>query len=193
MSYVDDLADACRGSGLPVWEDPGWRGRDHGPFTTPAPVAVICHHTGSSSPSAWVVVRDGRPGLAGPLAQLTLERDGGVRVLAHGQAWHAGTGSWPSIGRNNANSRSLGIEAVYDGNDITDAQRGAYPRLVAALCRHYGIAVGNVIGHKEWAPGRKIDPGRIDMPTFRGEVAALLGTGPGTDAGRRRRQQFLLT
>lgn len=176
MGYVNDLAVACRKSGLSVWESPGWVGRNHGQFSTSKPTAIVCHHTGSSGSGAWTVVRDGRSDLAGPLAQLVLERDGSVRVLSNGQAWHAGTGSWPSIGTNNANSRALGIEAVYNGADITAAQRNAYPRLCAALCRHYSIAVGNVIGHREWAPTRKADPGQIDMPAFRRAVQSLVTT-----------------
>lgn len=173
--WVNDLADAARQSGLTVWEDPGWKSRSHGAMT--AVRAVVCHHTGDHSTNAWKVVRDGRSDLAGPLAQMTLERDGSVRILARGVSWHAGTGSWPSIGRNNGNAYALGIECVYNGSDITDAQRTAYPRLVAALCRHYGIAVGNVIGHKEWAPGRKVDPGNVDMPAFRRTVQAIVNGG----------------
>lgn len=170
--WLDDLATAVGGSGLRVLEDNGWRGRSHGAMS--AVRGVVCHHTGSSGSGAWTVVRDGRSDLAGPLAQLTLERDGSVRVLSHGVAWHAGTGSWPSIGRNNGNANCIGIECVYNGSDITDAQRAAYPKLVAALCRHYRIPVGNVIGHKEWAPGRKVDPGKVDMPQFRAAVQALV-------------------
>lgn len=174
---LNDLATACRGSGLTVHESPGWTRRNHGQMT--AVKGVICHHTGSSGSGAENVVRDGRTGLAGPLAQLTLRRDGSVGVLANGQAWHAGTGSWPSIGRNNGNAYCIGIEAVYNGSDITAAQRDAYPRLVAALCRHYRVPVGNVIGHREWAPGRKVDPGQIDMAAFRRAVQSLVsGTAP---------------
>jgi peptidoglycan hydrolase-like protein with peptidoglycan-binding domain len=170
--WLNDLADACRKSGLTVHELSGWKTRDHGQMGSV--IGVICHHTGSSGSGAEGVVRNGRPGLAGPLAQLTLRRDGSVGVISHGEAWHAGTGSWPSIGRNVGNDRCLGIEAVYDGSDITAEQRRAYPRLVAALCKHYRIPVGNVIGHREWAPNRKIDPGKIDMPSFRREVQALV-------------------
>ena len=190
LMWLDDLADAARGSGLPVWEDPGWRRRDHGAMA--GVKGIICHHTGSSGSGAWTVVRDGRADLAGPLAQLTLERDGSVRVLSHGQAWHAGTGSWPSIGRNVGNAYCIGIEAVYNGSDITDAQRRAYPQLCAALARRYRIPVGNVIGHREWAPTRKVDPGRIDMPAFRREVAALVGGGTPAPAPAPSREEFLM-
>ena len=170
--WLNDLAQACRGSGLTVHEASGWQRRNHGQMS--AVRGVICHHTGSSGSGAEAVVRDGRTGLAGPLAQLTLRRDGSVAVLANGVSWHAGTGAWPSIGRNNGNAYCVGIEAIYNGSDITQAQRRSYPRLVAALCRHYRVPVGNVIGHREWAPSRKVDPGQIDMPAFRREVAALV-------------------
>lgn len=174
--WLNDLADAVRGSGLTVHEVGGWKSLDHGQMGSV--IGVVCHHTGSSGSGAEGVVRNGRAGLAGPLAQLTLRRDGSVGVLSHGECWHAGTGSWPSIGRNVGNDRCIGIECIYNGSDITDAQRKAYPKLVAALCRHYRIAVGNVIGHKEWAPSRKVDPGKIDMPGMRREVQALVNGKP---------------
>lgn len=173
--WLNDLADAVRSSGLTVHEIGGWKSHDHGQMGSL--VGVIAHHTGSSGSGAEGVVRNGRTGLAGPLAQLTLRRDGSVGVLSHGQCWHAGTGSWPSIGKNVGNDRCIGIEAVYDGANITDAQRNAYPRLVAALCRHYRLPVGNVIGHREWAPTRKVDPGKIDMPSFRRAVQTLVNGG----------------
>lgn len=173
--WLNDLGNAARDSKLNVLESSGWQSRNHGSMSSVR--GVICHHTGSSGSNAWTVVRDGRSDLKGPLAQLTLERDGSVRVIANGQAWHAGTGSWPSIGQNNGNANMIGIEAVYNGGDITPAQRAAYPRLVAALCRHYRIPVGNVIGHREWAPRRKVDPGQIDMPQFRAAVQALVNGG----------------
>lgn len=172
--FVNDLADAVRAGGLAVVETPGWVGRNHGALS--AVNGIVLHHTGSSSANAWTVVRDGRPDLEGPLANMTLERDGTVRIICNGVAWHAGTGTWPSIGTNNGNAYCLGIEAVYNGGDITDAQRRAYPMLAAALVRRYGIPVGNVIGHREWATpaGRKSDPGQIDLPAFRATVAALV-------------------
>ncbi len=38
------------------------------------------------------VIRDGRPGLKGPLSQLGLGRDGAYYVIAAGRAQHAGRG-----------------------------------------------------------------------------------------------------
>jgi hypothetical protein len=42
------------------------------------------------------------------------------------------------------------------------------------------LAVSRVIGHKEWAPGRKSDP-RYDMNARRAEVAAFTPTSVGDD------------
>ena len=161
-----------RAAGITVIEDAGARSRRHGEMV--AVRGLIWHHTGSSSATAWRTVRDGRSDLKGPLAQMTLERDGSVRVLSTGQAWHAGTGSWPSIGRNNGNAYCLGIEAVYNGSDVTAAQLRVYPLMSAAIVKAYKIPVGNMIGHREWAPGRKPDPGKIDMVKARAQVAALV-------------------
>lgn len=175
---VLDLDDAVRQGGLVVHELHDWQDHDHGEMLSVS--GLVLHHTGSSSTGAEGVVRNGRSDLPGPLAQLTLRRDGSVGIVSAGQAYHAGTGSWPSIGRNNGNARLLGIEAIYNGTDITHEQLAAYPRLCAALQRRYRFPIANIIGHREWAPGRKPDPGRIDLPAMRATVAALVnGAAPG--------------
>lgn len=175
---VTNLPDVVRGAGLKVIVESGYDTRNHGELEGLR--GLVLHHTGSSGSSAWQVVRDGRPDLEGPLAQMTLERDGTVRVISSGVCWHAGTGTWPSIGTNVGNAYCLGIECVYNGSDITAEQRRVYPILAAALCRAYGIPVGNVIGHREWATpaGRKSDPGQIDLPAFRRTVQALVNGAP---------------
>lgn len=166
------LADVLRKSGLRVWEDPGWKGRGHG--TMGLIVGVLCHHTAGGGSNDWRVVRDGRAGLAGPLAQMTLERDGLIRVLAAGVSWHAGNGSHPNLpGASNYNL--LGIEGVSTGRwgDWTAAQMDVYPKMVAAILRHCELPVTRAVGHKEWAPRRKIDPS-FDMNAFRHNVARFL-------------------
>lgn len=174
---LTDLANAVRVGGIGVWESPGWQGRSHGPMELIR--GILIHHTAGGGASDWVTVQNGRPGLDGPLAHMTLERDGGVRILAAGQCWHAGTGSHPLVGTNNGNLRMIGIEGVSPGigaNAWTQAQRAAYPKLAAALCRWYKLPATAVIFHKEWAApaGRKVDAGVWDPNAFRAEVAGLL-------------------
>lgn len=168
------LADVLRKAGLPVRETAGWKTRGHGDMGQI--LGVLAHHTAGPQtgnyPSEQIVIL-GRPGLAGPLANLGLARDGTWIVIAAGQAWHAGTGSAPWCPANTGNTHLIGVEAESCGirDDWTDAQRGSYPRGVAALLSHLGLPAARAIGHKEWAPGRKVDPAFWDMNQFRAEVA----------------------
>ena len=170
--YLTDLADACRKSGLPVVEVPGWRTRGHGPMQSVS--GIVCHHTATSAraPGSYpslAIVRDGRSDLAGPLSQLGLGRDGVVYVIAAGKCWHAG----PVNDGRYSNSHAIGIEAEHDGLGPwwDPAMYDAYVRLVAALQSHYGIAAPPR-GHKEVATplGVKVDP-TFDMDRFRADVA----------------------
>lgn len=174
MPYLIDLATACRNSGLKVVEVDGWRTRGHGPLN--AVQTIVCHHTATSRhasgnyPSLGVV-RDGRPGLDGPLAQLGLGRDGTVYVIAAGVAWHAGE----TAQRHQDNWHAIGIEAEHDGiSPWPDALVDAYARLCAALREHYNVPLACIEGHKEIAVprGRKIDP-NFDMSAFRRRVARI--------------------
>lgn len=168
---LTDLADACRKSGLPVVEVDGWKGRGHGQMA--GVNTIVCHHTATSAKAAGNypslgIVRDGRPGLPGPLSQLGLGRDGTVYVIAAGVSYHAGE----TFLTRQDNWHAIGIEAEHDGiSPWPAAILNAYPTLVAALCEHYGIPLSNVQGHKEVAKpaGRKLDP-NFDMNTFRAEV-----------------------
>lgn len=174
---LTDLADVLRGAGLRVVEVPGWRTRGHAPMS--AVDAVVCHHTagptGSDHASLGVVV-NGRSDLAGPLANLFLERDGVWQVVAAGLAYHAGAARSPKW----TNSRAIGIEAENDGIaplDWPEEQMVSFAKGCAALVRHYGLSVADVLGHKEvCAPvGRKTDPD-FSMGAFRLQVRAALQT-----------------
>jgi hypothetical protein len=177
MRMLTELADVLRAEGLPVREAAGWKTRGHGAMGDI--YGVLLHHTAGprtgNYPSESVVVH-GRPDLDGPLANLGLARDGTWIVIAAGQAWHAGTGSTAWCPANTGNTHLIGVEAESCGtrDDWTDAQRGSYPRGVAALLRHYRLPASRAIGHKEWAPGRKIDPAFWDMTGFRSDVARWL-------------------
>ena len=173
-----NLATIARETGFPVVEVPGWTTRGHGPLGNHVGV-IVCHHTAGPEPErtasnypSLAVVRDGRPGLEGPLAHYGIGFDATIYVFAAGLAYHAGTGGWRGL---SGNSVALGIEAEDSGDgDWTAAQLDCYPRLLAVICRFLGLDAGWICGHKEWAPGRKVDPAGIDMNGLRQRVAGYL-------------------
>lgn len=179
MPNLTWLADVLRSAGLPVREVPGWQTRGHGAMNSPR--GVLCHHTAGPAsgdfPSENVVVH-GRTGLPGPLCNLGLTRSGTWVVVAAGSAWHAGTGSSPWVPANQGNTHLVGVEAESAGtrDDWTAAQRASYPRGVAALLKHLQLPASRAIGHKEWAPSRKIDPAFWDMNSFRADVARWMNS-----------------
>ena len=172
---LTNLADVVRRSGLPVVEILGWKTRGHGQFESIE--SIIDHHTGTpnSIPGDYPTlktVRDGRPGLDGPLSQLGLGRSGIVYVIAAGVAWHAGATfeEWQD------NWHAIGIEAEHPGGSAPwpAVQYNAYVRLNRALCDGYDVPYARVRGHKEIAKplGRKPDP-TFNMPAMRERVRVL--------------------
>jgi hypothetical protein len=178
------LAEVLENAGLKVAEQPGWRTRGRGDMGTIR--GVMCHHTAGLlngiMPSLGIVT-NGRPDLAGPLAQLCLGRDGTFFVVAAGRANHAGMGNWQGI--TSGNSSFIGIEAENTGlttgpqaDQWPAVQVDAYRRGVAAILKKIGANAIMCCGHKEYAPGRKSDPS-FDMSDFRLQVAAIVaGTAP---------------
>jgi hypothetical protein len=172
--YLTDLDVAARKSGLTVKTVSGWKTRGHGKFV--GVKTVVPHHTAGprtgNMPSLNVVTH-GRAGLAGPLCNIALGRDGTVYIVAAGVAYHAG-----ATGSSNWNNwRAIGIEAEATGVDKwTKQQYDAYAKLCAALIQHYGLSVSDVRAHKEIAvpKGRKIDP-NFDMTAFRARVRYFAG------------------
>ena len=171
--------------GVEVLEVPGWQTR--GATWSRVPCGIIDHHDASSRASGeWGslgVIRDGRPGIPGPLCQFQTGRgiDGKARVavVAAGRANHAGTGG-PILGipADAANAWLYGAEAANDGvsEPYTDAQHRARDCLFRAVLRACGgtagLPVSRVIGHREWAPRRKVDP-RYSMDWRRSTVGAI--------------------
>lgn len=78
------------------------------------------------------------------------------------RAWHAGVSSWE--GRDDVNSRSIGIEIVNPGHgsdyrDFPEKQIEAVIALSRDIVQRHRIAPRRVLAHSDVAPGRKIDPG----------------------------------
>ena len=182
MAYAlaDRLLRAVKASGLPYTEVPGWKSRGRG--TMGAIRTVTIHHTatprsfrkGVDYPTMGVV-RDGRPGIPGPLSQLGLGRSGRVYLIAAGIANHAGR----SLATSMTNRHAIGIEAEGSMEPWPKAQYDAYARLARALKDEFGA---QVLGHKETAApkGRKADPS-FSITAFLRDVTCLLYTSDAAD------------
>jgi hypothetical protein len=171
---VTNLADILRDAGLNVTEVDGWKTRAHGPLTDIR--SIICHHTAGPATGDYPslpVVRDGRPDLPGPLAQLGLGRSGTWFAIAAGLSYHAGVVTDPSL---YSNQYAIGVEAEGTGlppDDVghshwPEVQWESYVRGVRALKKAFNVPTEYVKGHKEIASplGRKIDP-NFSMDEFR--------------------------
>lgn len=80
-------------------------------------------------------------------------------------AWHAGESKWPGCtierpGRKpTVNPSSIGVAFANNGKEpFRDEQYKAGAKLVASLCKQYGIGRDRVVGHNQVSPGRKTDP-----------------------------------
>jgi N-acetylmuramoyl-L-alanine amidase len=92
------------------------------------------------------------------------------------RAYHAGLGKWGSVV--DMNSCSIGIEIDNNGNEpFTAAQINSLLLLLAQLKKHYNIPQANFIGHQDFAPKRKPDPG----PFFPWKTLAQHGFGYWSD------------
>ncbi|MGJ9487128.1 peptidoglycan recognition protein family protein [Actinotignum sp. GS-2025e] len=181
--FHTNLADVLRAAGLTVVEIDGWRTRGYADGDDGGMGAIkqiVCHHTAGPATGDYPslgIVRDGRTGLPGPLAQLGLGRSGTWYVIAAGYANHTGTVGDNYYGNNN----SLGIEAENTGRGEPwpDVQYNSYVVGVRALIAAFGLPVTSVVGHKEIAVphGRKIDP-TFGMDEFRAAVAGNDITAP---------------
>lgn len=180
------LPGVLEAAGLKVSRVDGWETRGRGDMGQVS--GVICHHTvgpKTGNMPSLNVIKNGRPDLPGPLAQLGLGRDGTYYVVAAGRCNHAGKGIWRGL--TNGNSNFIGIEAENTGvaNDFPwpAVQVDAYARGVAAILKHIGKGAEFCAGHKEYAlpHGRKSDP-NFDMNAFRASVDRFLqGAGPAPD------------
>jgi len=183
--------------GVQVLELPGWDTR--GADWPRVPVGIIDHHDASTRKAgewgALGVVRDGRPDVPGPLASWHGARclDGQPRValVAAGRGNHAGKGG-PLLGapRDAGNPWLYGAEWANDGvaEPFTAAAHYAHDALFRSVADVCGFPIGSVIGHKEWAPGRKSDP-TYSMAWRRAGVA---GIEPRTPAAPERRRDSVV-
>jgi len=92
------------------------------------------------------------------------------------RANHAGVGKWGSV--TDMNSCSIGIEIDNNGSEpFTNDQINSLLALLAQLKKNYNIPQANFIGHQDFAPKRKPDPG----PLFPWKTLAQHGFGYWSD------------
>ena len=125
---------------------------------------IVLHYTGMHS-GAEALDR-----LADPAAEVSahyvVEEDGRIFHLVpeDKRAWHAGKAHWRGI--TDVNSASIGIEIVNPGHEFgyrpfPKEQIASVMRLVREAKERYGISRGNIVGHSDVAPARKLDPGEL--------------------------------
>lgn len=154
---------------------------NHGDRRGQLPSLVVIHYTGmADGPSA-------RARLCDPAAEVSahwlVHEDGAAEALVpeDRRAWHAGAGSWQ--GREDINSRSIGIELANPGDrPFPEPQMAALEALLHGIMARWSIGPAGVIAHSDMAPGRKIDPGpRFDWRRLALQGLALWPDGAGED------------
>lgn len=195
---ADRIVAALRREGCRVVEHDGWRTHNRNTVGAWGPVhGTLVHHTVTSGTTATVrILRNGYPGLPGPLALGGITKDGTVHLIGYGRANHAGGGDprvlerviaedygdrppEPTVGNLHGidgNARFYGFECenLGDGQDPWPAvQLDAIERANAALLREHGWTAKSCIGHLEWSSD-KIDPHGFTMPWMRARIAERL-------------------
>jgi hypothetical protein len=190
-TFPGNLASYLRAAGLTVNEIGDWRKRRvAGAFT---PIGIMIHHTAGTN--SLNIVTNGRPDLAGPLANFHVPKTGIINLVSAGPANHAGRGAQKVLDEvvsdivppdtaarrklpdgPGGNSLFYGFENENLGNGIDpwpDVQLDAIAMAAAALCRRHCWGANRVIAHKEWTSNKPVDP-RFDMNQFRARVADFL-------------------
>jgi len=111
-------------------------------------------------------------------AHYVIGKDGKVVHMVNDylRANHAGLGKWGSV--TDMNSCSIGIEIDNNGSEaFTTPQINSLLLLLAQLKKNYNIPQANFIGHQDFAPKRKPDPG----PYFPWKILAAHGFGYWSD------------
>jgi N-acetylmuramoyl-L-alanine amidase len=123
---------------------------------------IVLHFTDETSvQNALKTLRTGNSG--GPVsAHYLIGSDGHIYQLVADslRAWHAGPGRWGTI--TDVNSASIGIELDNDGHSaFAPAQIDSLLRLLTDLTDRLRIPLTQIVGHEDFAPTRKSDPGPL--------------------------------
>jgi N-acetylmuramoyl-L-alanine amidase len=123
---------------------------------------IVLHFTDEPSVEESLrILRSSNSG--GPVsAHYLIGADGHLYQLVadSARAWHAGAGRWGTI--TDVNSASIGIELDNDGQSpFAAAQIDSLLRLLGDLTDRLHIPRTQIVGHEDFAPTRKSDPGPL--------------------------------
>ncbi|HEY8587742.1 MAG TPA: N-acetylmuramoyl-L-alanine amidase [Rhodanobacter sp.] len=126
------------------------------------PVLIVLHYTNQHSVQESLdTLRTANRG--GPVsAHYLVGADGHIYQLVSDQlrAWHGGPGRWGTI--TDINSASIGIELDNDGSTpFAQPQIDSLIRLLGDLTTRLRIPRTQIVGHQDFAPARKDDPGPL--------------------------------
>ncbi len=126
---------------------------------------IVLHHTGPGGLNAtisWAKNDDSNISY-----HYIVDTDGEIyqMVKEADKAWHAGKSSFR--GNRSVNAISLGVALVGAGKEkFTDEQYKSVAWLCDMLRKKYAIQDDYIVGHKDVAPTRKIDPKPFDRKRF---------------------------
>jgi len=124
---------------------------------------IVLHHTASNNVRGDLNALTKPNGDRSVSAHYLIGKDGTIYHLVEDKmtAWHAGRSSLRGDTSPSVNNRSIGIEITNDGSGktpFTEAQYRALEQLVPYLAKTYDVPMKNILGHRDVAPGRKVDP-----------------------------------
>lgn len=165
--WIHDLPSIVRRAGVEVRTWPGWEWRSRSSGGYDSILGVGIHH------DAWPAGRSleqrcryaWEQAAGRPIGAMWAHTDGSFMIGAAGATNTQGRGgpyrtSKGTIPKDAGNRHVISIEASNNGVGEVwpQVQQEAMLAVAAELCREFGLAPGDVFGHFEWAPGRKIDP-----------------------------------
>lgn len=173
MADYNGYARAFERAGVPYTIDSDAHLIGHGDIPANKVKYIVVHHTaGGYDRASEDIVKYGHSGLRGLLSQMVFKRDGSIRVVGMGVAYHAPSYiNFRGVPARSGNYWSLGIEGMSRGtsDDWTPQQRENYPKVVAALLVDLGLDDKAFAFHRE-LQNDKVDPVAWDKADFQNKV-----------------------